>query len=297
MAYQIGIPYVLTGPDGTRVVFNDRTDPDFIGFLDPDTGITGLDSPEVRENADTLVEADGGINGNNYYGRRPIILNGMIDPNADIQTVNTRGDRLMAAADAMKGDAILTWTETGRVQTMLRLRRQQPPRLSGRLPKVFQVPLVSEYDRIVSASEQSVVIVPGAAISAGGFSSLLTSPLTSSYSVVGQQVITNQGRKSAHWRARIDGPCVNPVIQNASTGQQIKIIYTLNTGEWLDLETRPGKRYLKLNGTASRWGAIDFANSTFFELNANGTTQINFQPFSYSAGAQLTVYWRHTWIS
>lgn len=73
-----GAVYALTGPDGTRVVLNDRTDADFIGWLTSPPA--GLDSPEVRESADLLVEADGGVHGAFYFGRRPFTLEGIIDP-------------------------------------------------------------------------------------------------------------------------------------------------------------------------------------------------------------------------
>lgn len=75
---QYGVKYVLTGMqgDGVRVVFNDPADADYVGVL---TNISGLDSPDLRESADDLIGDDGGIHGNFYHGRRPIVLEGMID--------------------------------------------------------------------------------------------------------------------------------------------------------------------------------------------------------------------------
>lgn len=451
MAYEIGIPYTLVGPTGRRVVFNDRSDPDFVGFLDAEDGISGLDSADVRDVGDTLVGADGGVNGRNFYGRRPVVIKGMIAPEGGIGAVNTRGDNVLEAADAMSADALLTWTQTGREPTQLLLRRSQPPRLTGRLPKKFTLPLISDYDRIVGTAEQSVVIAPpppelvsngsfeggttagwgtgdglyitagavltsvldplaasgarsmrvavpasssrgacydlllvanqpyaiqlvlrsdgvnavsakigqlfgsfvdtfiasahtsatmtrytliytptadgvhrlyirnGAAVAfnffvdavsirnsgtvapyedviAGGFSSPLTSPLTSVVTALTAQPVTTSGRVGAHWRARIDGPVTNPAIVNLDTGERVQINYTLGVGEWLDLETRPGRRSLKLNGVSNRWGAIDFSQTTFFEL-ALGTTQIQTQAFSSGPGSLVTLYWRNSYRS
>lgn len=76
-----GAIYELVGPDGTRAVFNNRDDVDFVGWLTAPP--SGLDSPEVRESADLLVEADGGIHGAFYFGRRPFTLEGIIDPTPD----------------------------------------------------------------------------------------------------------------------------------------------------------------------------------------------------------------------
>lgn len=75
---QYGVKYVLTGMqgDGVRATFNDPSDADHVGYL---TNISGLDSPDVREAADDLIGDDGGVHGNFYYSRRPIVLEGMID--------------------------------------------------------------------------------------------------------------------------------------------------------------------------------------------------------------------------
>ena len=77
-----GVPYAITGPDGTRAVFNDRDDPDFVGFLTAPPA--GLDSPEVRESSDLVVEGDGGVHGLFYFGRRPFQFDGIIDPTARV---------------------------------------------------------------------------------------------------------------------------------------------------------------------------------------------------------------------
>lgn len=75
---EYGVKYVLTGmqSDGVRITFNDPQDVDNVGFL---SNITGLDSPDLRESADDLIGDDGGVHGNFFHGRRPIVLEGMID--------------------------------------------------------------------------------------------------------------------------------------------------------------------------------------------------------------------------
>lgn len=75
---QFGVKYVLTGMQGdaSRITFNDPQDADHVGYL---SNITGLDSPDVRESADDLIGDDGGVHGNFFYGRRPVVLEGMID--------------------------------------------------------------------------------------------------------------------------------------------------------------------------------------------------------------------------
>jgi hypothetical protein len=75
---QFGVPYTILGADGSRAVFNDPGDPDYVGWL---SNASGFDSPEVREYADELVGDDGGVHGQFLYGRRPITLEGQIDNN------------------------------------------------------------------------------------------------------------------------------------------------------------------------------------------------------------------------
>lgn len=77
---QYGVKYTLTGPDGSRAVFNDPSDVDYVGQL---TDLTGLDSAEVREAADDLIGDDGGVHGEFYYGRRPLTMSGRIDNRSD----------------------------------------------------------------------------------------------------------------------------------------------------------------------------------------------------------------------
>jgi hypothetical protein len=143
-----GTRYELIGPDGARVVFNDRTDIDFVGFL---TEVpSGIDSPEVRESADILVEADGGIHGSFYFGRRPFTLTGMIDPTPNVgrdtvveagitrlmqagEVVNRRINRLQRATRAMTGDSLLRWqAAAAATDRELRYRRQDVPCRDGR---------------------------------------------------------------------------------------------------------------------------------------------------------------------
>lgn len=97
-------------------VFNDPLDPDFVGYL---TEVTGLDSAEVRESAEDMVQADGGIHGNFYYGRRPIILNGKIVNFGGTDVRRVRMDKIMRASDAMRGDATLSWKPYARKENLV----------------------------------------------------------------------------------------------------------------------------------------------------------------------------------
>lgn len=115
-APEFGAKYTLVGPSGARAVFNDITDTDWVGAL---TEVTGLDSADVRENGQDLVEADGGAHGNFYYGRRPIVLNATIYGHASVAQRNLKIDKIVRASNAMRGDSFLSWKPATRVENFI----------------------------------------------------------------------------------------------------------------------------------------------------------------------------------
>jgi len=150
MSVQYGVPFTLEGPDGTKAVFNNEGSADYVGILSPES--SGLDSPEVREDALSRVENDGGVHGNFFYDRRPVVLQGTIIASSATQR-NERVEKLQRASNALRGNCTLKWTPTGGTERMLELRRQQPLRVTGGYVKEFMLPLVSADAFIVSATQ------------------------------------------------------------------------------------------------------------------------------------------------
>lgn len=157
MAVWQGIPYTFTGPDGTIAVFNDRADPNFVGYLTEPP--TGLDGPPIRERAYDLVDSDGGRHGEFLASRRPVAFQGLILPSGVQATDEDRQNRLLAATWALGpghqnannlGDTVISWTESLRGAVQLFARTQQPTRITGRRPKIATVSMVSADHRIVS---------------------------------------------------------------------------------------------------------------------------------------------------
>lgn len=152
---QTSTKYTLTGPDGTVATFNDSTDANFIGYL---TETTGLDSPEVRENAENIAGADGGIHGSFYYGRRPITLAGSIINVTSSISRNAKITKLQQASNAMRADAVLSWTPEGGEEQFVKVRRSQPLRVTGGWNKDFQLLLVSADPRIYAKALSTAAI-------------------------------------------------------------------------------------------------------------------------------------------
>lgn len=272
-----------------------RADIDWIGYLNPDDGVTGLDSAEVRESSDLLVEADGGVHGAFYRGRRPFTLNGWIDTNTDLATMSERADKLLAATDALRQDGTLVWKESHRPETGVWFRAAAGgARISGRIPKRFTLPLVSADDRIVGTAINTATIVPGGASGIVGYTTPYDDPYGEEINVSGQVTVINAGKKGARPWFVIEGPITNPRLVNNTTGEEIRITYTLAAGQFLTVDTHPARRSVLLGGTSSRWGAVDNANTTWWELGS-GANDVRLLSLSFSSGAELTVQWRDTW--
>lgn len=147
IAPEASIKYTFVGPSGARAVLNDPSDSDFVGYLDGEEAISGIDSPEIRDSYSDLADADGGMAGSNFYSRRPIVMNGKVLPTSAADR-NTKLGKLMAATDARFADGTMTWTPTGGEPVFVKFRRQLPFRAKGGFNKEFQLGLVANDPRI-----------------------------------------------------------------------------------------------------------------------------------------------------
>lgn len=278
---QFGVKYTLTGPDGATIVFNDPTDPNYVGVL---TEITGFDSPEVRENADNIVELDGGVHGNFYYGRRPLTMTALVYGHATTTQRNARLTALQQATNAMRGDCVITWTPDGGEQQFLAVRRQQPLRVSGAWNKEVQLALVAADPRIYSSTLYSNTVFAGTAGGAGGRS--YPKKFSFGYGasqVAGQLITTNSGSALTYPILTITGPGQNPAILNNTTGQTIAFNYTLGAGETLVVDT--------LNRTVLLGTYPNLIINPDFETDASGWSAYN----SGGAAAPTTFARQNGW--
>lgn len=289
---ELGAVYIITGPDGTRAVLNDPDDPDFVGYTTGDDGVTGLERAGVRESADVLPEADGGVHGAFRYDRLAFTLKGIILPELGASPLQQA--KLLRATDAMLADATLEWAPSSAPPVRVNFRQQQPTRITGRRPKGFMVAGVSEDPLIYSQQLHAEEISPTAA-SGGGFSSPLTSPLASTAGIAGQILATNLGIRPTWPLFTITGPATNPSITNVTTGKTLSLIYTLGVGEYLEVDTNPRRRTIRLNGTGNRYDALDFAGSEWFPLEPGENDLRVGLDAGGGGGSLFAVDWRDAW--
>lgn len=114
---EFGAEYKLTSEEtGVSAVFNNPQHPSYAGML---TEVTGLDSPEIRESAEDLVESDGGAHGRFYYGRRPITMNGKIFGHTTNAERAARSDLIRRASQALRTDGKLSWMPSKRIDNVI----------------------------------------------------------------------------------------------------------------------------------------------------------------------------------
>lgn len=267
---QYGVKYTLTNKDGVRCVFNDDGDADYVGWL---SNITGFDSADVREAADDLVGDDGGVHGSFFFGRRPVVLEGGIDPRPDTIERNIRMTRLQRASNAMRSDATLSWMPDGGVQQEIKVRRQQPLRITGAYNKSFQMSLVASDPRIYSSQVKESIILPA----------------------VHNAEVENIGTMDTPPFFSISGPATAIEIHNHTTGQFIVFTaaYSITSTQRLDIDV-PTRTVKRENGT-NVYSQIDFLNTSWFSL-VPGVNNIALHATGTSANTALTLRWRDAWV-
>jgi hypothetical protein len=99
--------------------------------------------------------------------------------------------------------------------------------------------------------------------------------------------IVNDGNEEAPVRIRFTGPMVNPYIKNRTTDAVIRITQMIRAGEYIEIDTEPGRRQIRLfqNG-AERNGMhyLDLASS-FWQL-APGENRVELGDESAGEGSE-----------
>lgn len=103
-------------------------------------------------------------------------------------------------------------------------------------------------------------------------------------------VITNEGTVESYPVIIMRGPMTNPTLVNGTSG---KIVM------WNDLVIAVDETYrvdmangeVHLNSTIETYEGLDVLGSDFWALEP-GENEVSVEPFSYSAGAGIDVYWR-----
>jgi hypothetical protein len=310
LGIEVGTPYTLIGPDGTVAVLNDANDANCVGWI---TEISGLDSAEVREAVDTRSAADGAVHSTFYLGRRIVVLSGIIaeattttgstnaEQNASIlQKRNKNISRLQRATHALGSDLLLRWQTTGGSPVELAMRRNDPLRITERVPKRFQVGLAAADPRIYSQAYNGLSVGGGAATSRKQNTGLVASTRTRS-GWDAQLIIQTLGTATTPPLISITGPANAWEVYNATTNTSIIAASgstsNIPAGSTLTIDYSNATAILQTGSTQTNWySRIDFATSSWTPLAA-GTNDIRlFATGTTTANTAYRVDWRDAWF-
>ena len=112
----------------------------------------------------------------------------------------------------------------------------------------------------------------------------------------GSSTVTNAGTAEAYPVLKVHGPCTAPAIAHTTSGRVLSFpTLTINEGDFLEIDTRNKTIRYNANADDSRYGALDFAISSWWSLSP-GLQRIRFIPETFTAPSQVQVTWRDAWI-
>lgn len=205
-----------------------------------------------------------------------------------------RQDRLLAATNAMDRDGLVRWKPSHAPPVQVRFRQQQPTRITGRRPKNFLIAGSCENHTVESQEVVSSVIDLTPSVDTAGLRSPMTSPLGSGAETIGNGSAENIGSADAWPTITFRGPITNPSIRSLRFGREVRLSCSLADGEELVLVTDPHRRAILLGGTIDRYELLDWESSWWFPI-APGPNNLRVGASSFSAGASVTVAFRHAW--
>lgn len=264
--------YTIIGPDGTQAVLNDEADAAYVGTFSEDGEITGLDDAEVRENAWDLVEADGGVHGAFWLGRRPITL-GIDVLASNPQQRGAKIERIKRATSALRADGTLRWTtpNTPAPDQQVTFRRNESRRITGKWRKTVYLSLMCADPRIYSTAINTHTQVEAD----------------------GNETLTNEGDYFAPPSLRINGPGVNPTVTLGNTYPIKFDDLTLGAGQYVVVDLV--QRTVLSGAGANRFDALDWNDTWFWQLApGNNLVKIAWQSGNTGASTLVTT-WRDAW--
>jgi hypothetical protein len=274
----------------------------------PVTDVEGLGMPDLRtQDVDNPV-GDGAFAGVDLYSARTVRIEAGIRAAGDPAAALDALGRLQRAAD----DRAVR-TEAG-AQTVLRLRwpGRTTRRLYGRLRRVEAtstantlhgwIPLDMEFaaaDPRFHADEASGLTLALAADGLGGFRAPLVAPLTTGVAVPDERRgwARNDGDLPAWPSLRITGPCTNPRIRHVESGRVIELSVALRSGERIDIETRPGTRWVLRNGHGNLAPALSPASRLDAFVIPPDSSEIWWTARDYTNATRLAVTWRSAYAA
>ncbi len=288
----------------------------------PVSDVLGIGTPDKRSGAVPIPGEDGSLPGVDLLGPRSLRIE------AGIRTPGDPGAALDLFAALERTAASDTRLTAGQAD-ILRVKRpgQGARRQYGRVIDVKAVSLAgvvhgwipvevdfAGLDPLWHSDVLSGLTLPLDISSQRkqGFTAPLKAPITTGTANPATRPgwVTNAGDRAAWPTLRITGPVVNPRVwiqpDAAATpapgaapvapGAVLDFAVVLGDGEWLDIETRPGTRWVLRNGLGSAAGALRASRLDRFQVPP-GRSELRWTADDSTATSRLAVTWRDAYTS
>lgn len=270
--------------------FNDYDNPEgYLHLLD----VEGTDFAPIRAVTEQTPQRDGAIMFQSFLDARFPLLRGMIvAPTIEARVELERILRVHARA-LLNEEGILTWQPTNGVPVQLRVRLNQQLIISGgRFHKEFQFGLIATNPNVLSQVESDLTTAElEPPVDSWGFP--FSFPFSfGAESAGGDLVVVTTGDLETFPRILIYGPAAAPIIRNLTTGRSLSFVgLSLAAGDFAEVDCWDETVYLNSNEGFSLLGAVDIANSDFWQL-APGLNLIQLVASGFDANTRATIFWR-----
>ncbi|MEV7279721.1 hypothetical protein [Streptomyces sp. NPDC093111] len=275
----------------------------------PVSNVEGLGAAELRTQDVLNPTDDGAFPGVDLYAPRTVRIEAAIrtpgDPAAAL-------DKL-AEIEAVAADAKVRRTAGALAQLRLRWPGRETKVLFGRIRRAEAVstaqaihgwiPLDLEFTaldpRMHGDSISSITLPLDISHSGGGFRAPIVAPITTGIATPETRPgwVINVGNAGAWPSIRITGPVVNPRIVHVESGRVLELAVTLGFGERIDVETRPGTRWVLRNGSGNAATALSSASRLDLFQIPPGRSEIRWTATDYTNSSRLAVSWRPAWTA
>jgi hypothetical protein len=279
------------------------------GTLLPVGEVTGLGAPDRRTADVDNPTDDGGFPGVDLFGTRTVSIEAGIrtpdDPGAALDLLAqlqqvTGDDSIRKTAGAL---AVLRAKWPGRDVKRLYGRWRRAEALSMSQAVYGWIPVTLEFaatdPRWHADDSQALVLPLDISNDTQGFTAPMVAPITTGVSNPSERPgwVTNSGDVAAWPQLRLDGPVTNPKVWVVETGRYLQLQTSLAAGEWLDIETRPGTRWVLRNGSGNAAPALTAGSRMDLFRIPPGTSEIRWTATDYTNTCRLALTWHDAYTA
>lgn len=271
--------------------------------------ISGLGRPPVRDNDTEQPSSDGLWAGPDYFAARQVQIDAAIKipgdgPACEAFLASLQQAAYDPAVRLVGGEGMpLRILRPGGIVKRLtgRLRRLEPEMarvVHGYMP--IDVEFIAQ-DPLWYADTETVTEIPLGWLTGGGFAAPVVAPIfvqdgTTAADRPGWA--TNLGTADTWPVIRITGPVATVTVTHVPTGRQISMpTLNLDAGQWIEIDTRPGKRTVLRDNGGNASSLISPGSRIDQFALPPGQSEIRWTGFDSTTTARMRLTWRDAYTA